>query len=126
MASELFNTLTGYSVGIPAVTVIDETGNVVSNFLNLTGNVTANNISSVTPEETETNVYPNPVKSSLYINSKDQIKSIKILSMNGVIIKTISMKSGSQSVDLSKLSKGIYIAEIITDKGSTQKKIVKQ
>lgn len=44
MASELFNTLTGYSVGIPAVTVIDETGNVVSNFLNLTGNVTANKV----------------------------------------------------------------------------------
>jgi hypothetical protein len=44
MASELFNTLTGYSVGIPAVTVIDETGNVVSNFLSLTGNVTANKV----------------------------------------------------------------------------------
>jgi hypothetical protein len=44
MASELFNTLTGYSVGIPSVTVIDGTGNVVSNFLNLTGNVTANKV----------------------------------------------------------------------------------
>jgi hypothetical protein len=44
MASELFNTLTGYSVGIPAVTVIDGNGNVVSNFLNLTGNVTANKV----------------------------------------------------------------------------------
>ena len=44
MASELFNTLTGYSVGIPAVTVIDGNGNVVSNFLNLSGNVTANKV----------------------------------------------------------------------------------
>lgn len=44
MASELFNTLTGYSVGIPAVTVIDSNGNVVSNFLNLTGNVSANKV----------------------------------------------------------------------------------
>lgn len=44
MASELFNTLTGYSVGIPPVPVIDETGNVVSNFLSLTGNVTANKV----------------------------------------------------------------------------------
>lgn len=46
MASELFNTLTGYSVGIPAVQVIDSSGNVVSNFLNLTGNVSANKIYS--------------------------------------------------------------------------------
>ena len=44
MASELFNTLTGYSVGIPSISVIDETGNVVSNFLSLTGNVTANKV----------------------------------------------------------------------------------
>jgi len=44
MASELFNTLTGYSVGIPPVPVIDSTGNVVSNFLSLTGNVTANKV----------------------------------------------------------------------------------
>ena len=46
MASELFNTLTGYSVGIPAVEVIDSHGNVVSNFLNLSGNVSANKIYS--------------------------------------------------------------------------------
>ncbi len=46
MASELFNTLGGYSVGIPAVTVIDSNGNVVSNFLNLSGNVAANNVYS--------------------------------------------------------------------------------
>lgn len=46
MASELFNSLSGYSVGIPAVEVIDSNGNVVSNFLNLTGNVTANKVYS--------------------------------------------------------------------------------
>jgi len=44
MASELFNSISGYSVGIPAIEVIDSNGNVVSNFLNLTGNVTANKV----------------------------------------------------------------------------------
>lgn len=43
MASEIFNTLGGYSVGIPGITVIDGTGNVVTNVLT-TGNVTAGNI----------------------------------------------------------------------------------
>jgi hypothetical protein len=42
MASEKFNTLKGLTVGIPPVTVIDQTGNVVSNFNNPAGNVTAN------------------------------------------------------------------------------------
>lgn len=46
MASELFNTLSGYSVGIPAIEVIDSNGNVVSNFLNLSGNVSANKVYS--------------------------------------------------------------------------------
>lgn len=44
MAADAFNSLTGYTVGIPAVNVIDSTGNVVSNFLNLSGNVSANKV----------------------------------------------------------------------------------
>lgn len=44
MAADKFNSLTGYTVGIPAVTVIDANGNVVTNFLNLNGNVSANKI----------------------------------------------------------------------------------
>lgn len=43
MASELFNTITGYSVGIPPVQVIDGNGNIVTNVLT-NGNVAANNI----------------------------------------------------------------------------------
>ena len=44
MAADPFNSITGYTVGIPPVPVIDGSGNVVSNFLNLTGNVTANKV----------------------------------------------------------------------------------
>lgn len=43
MASELFNTLGGYSVGIPAVEVIDANGNVVTNVFT-SGNVKASNV----------------------------------------------------------------------------------
>jgi hypothetical protein len=44
MAAELFNSLGGFSVGIPAITVVDSNGNVVSNFNNLSGNVSANKV----------------------------------------------------------------------------------
>lgn len=44
MAADPFNSITGYSVGIPPVPVIDDSGNVVSNFLNLSGNVSANKV----------------------------------------------------------------------------------
>lgn len=44
MAVELFNSLGGFSVGIPAVSVVDASGNVISNFNNLSGNVSANKV----------------------------------------------------------------------------------
>ena len=46
MLSDPFNSLGGFSVGIPAVEVVDSNGNVVSNFLNLSGNVAAGYIYS--------------------------------------------------------------------------------
>lgn len=44
MAAEYFNSLGGFSTGIPQRVVIDANGNVVSNFNNLAGNVSANKI----------------------------------------------------------------------------------
>jgi hypothetical protein len=44
MAVEYFNSLGGYSAGIPPVPVIDSNGNVISNFNNLSGNVSANTV----------------------------------------------------------------------------------
>lgn len=44
MASESFNSLSGYTVGIPPVNVIDQTGNIVTNVNYPTGNVTANTV----------------------------------------------------------------------------------
>jgi hypothetical protein len=44
MAAELFNSLGGYSVGIPTVQVIDASGNVVTNLNAPTANVTANTV----------------------------------------------------------------------------------
>ena len=44
MAAEDFNSLGGYSVGIPPVPVVDANGNVVTNILNLAGNVSVANV----------------------------------------------------------------------------------
>lgn len=44
MASEKFNSLTGYTVGIPPIDVVDSNGNVVTNVLTPSGNVSANAI----------------------------------------------------------------------------------
>lgn len=44
MAAEPFNIVGGLTVGIPPNQVIDSNGNIVSNFLNLSGNVSAANV----------------------------------------------------------------------------------
>jgi hypothetical protein len=44
MASELFNSLSGYTVGIPPINVIDITGNLVTNVNSPNGNITANTV----------------------------------------------------------------------------------
>jgi hypothetical protein len=46
MAAEPFNSLGGFSVGIPEIVVVDNSGNVVTNVLALSGNVAANAIYS--------------------------------------------------------------------------------
>jgi len=43
MAAEPFNSLGGYSVGIPSVAVVDSNGNVITNVLT-SGNVAANTV----------------------------------------------------------------------------------
>jgi len=42
MAAELFNSVGGYSVGIPPVAIVDANGNVITNVLAPSGNVAAN------------------------------------------------------------------------------------
>jgi hypothetical protein len=44
MASESFNSLGGFSVGIPGISVVDSTGNLVTNVNSPAGNVTANTV----------------------------------------------------------------------------------
>ena len=44
MSAEYFNSQGGFSAGIPEVPVVDANGNIISNFNNLLGNVSANTI----------------------------------------------------------------------------------
>ena len=71
-------------------------------------------------------IYPNPVKDVLNIDLKANQGEVKIFDLSGKVIKTASVnKSGS--VDVSKLSKGLYIVEItINGSSKVTKKIIKE
>ena len=89
MAAEPFNSLAGYTVGIPAVEVIDSNGNVVSNFLNLTGNVTANKVyanSYFYANGQPFNANPGGSNTQLQFNNNGALGGIPNVTFNGNIL----------------------------------------
>jgi len=73
-------------------------------------------------------VFPNPVNEVINIAAKGTaIEKIIIVDMNGRIVKEAVFKGISDiQMDLSELSKGIYMMSISSDKGSVVKKVVKK
>jgi hypothetical protein len=81
--------------------------------------------SSVSEEAQETiTIFPNPSQAQFTIQSSSIIKNVRILSIAGQLILTIdSYSSNTITIDIQDLPKGIYIAEILTEKGLIIKKI---
>ena len=69
-------------------------------------------------------LYPNPVESILHIRSSMDVKidKIEIYTLLGKRVNRIN--EPQKSIDISHLSKGIYLLNIITEKGKTTKRIV--
>lgn len=67
-------------------------------------------------------IYPNPVKEKLIINTNNKIESVEIYSQNGQLLKTVK----SKEVNISNLSKGNYLVKIKTDKEAITQKIIKE
>ena len=75
---------------------------------------------------TDANVYPNPVKDRLYIETSTLIQSIEVYDVYGrlQVTKTPSHQS-DLSVDVSDLNSGIYFVKVKTEEGNIVKRIIK-
>lgn len=82
-----------------------------------TANVDTNNIAGVS-------VYPNPSNSIINIANVEGLKSASIVDINGRTVKNVNF-AGTNQVNISDLSNGVYMMTINSDKGSVTKKIVK-
>lgn len=65
-------------------------------------------------------IYPNPAKSSIYVNGPN-IQAIDIYTLEGKQV----MSSIQQKVNIDALKKGVYMLNITTGKGNVSKKLVK-
>lgn len=68
-------------------------------------------------------LYPNPASEHVYINSELDISSISIWSMDGKL--QLQYNSPNQSIDISDLAEGIYIAKINSGEKSISRKFLK-
>lgn len=86
---------------------------------NLTTNV--NQIPTLNQEIT---IYPNPTKDQLTIEGVEGIESIRVLTMDGKVMQTITTNNNTISVEA--LPQGIYTIEVITTEGTGYKNFIKQ
>ena len=70
-------------------------------------------------------IYPNPVNDKIEITELDN-GMIEIINIQGQIVKTLNTSNTKTTIDLSKLSSGVYTMRIKTDDGIMIKKIIKQ
>lgn len=74
--------------------------------------------------EGEINIYPNPATSTLRISSSEMINEVAIYNLQGQLIQT---ENGNvQSLNISNLAPGSYIARIVTENGITNKRFIKE
>lgn len=68
-------------------------------------------------------IYPNPARDVLHIDAAEEIIKMQIFDIQGKLIKTVS---GSKQIDVSALSKGLYILRITTASGGYSEKFIKE
>jgi len=73
-------------------------------------------------------IYPNPVGDFININSLDilEIKFLSIYDLQGRKVSNKNLVKSTEEVNISELRSGVYILEVITNKGTLTKKIVKK
>jgi hypothetical protein len=78
-------------------------------------------------EQPAFDIYPNPAEDALYFKSvgTGSIFSIRIFSLRGNILQ-IPVGQELSSIDVSKLSSGLYILIVETEKGTFKRKFIKQ
>jgi hypothetical protein len=71
-------------------------------------------------------MYPNPVKGNTLFFTTHKEASVQIYNVLGKLIKTASISENNKEIDLSNLSKGIYLVKIQMDTKFITKKLIKK
>jgi len=70
------------------------------------------------------NIYPNPAKDNLFINSGSLINEMSIINSTGQIVYTATNIPGNTSINISTFKQGIYFVNVTNNEGSYTKRIL--
>ena len=101
---------------------------------NMGGSINIDNINfskdvSIENEKTEIslNIYPNPAIDRVYIDfTEKQVVKMQVFNMIGECVLQRELNNFKNEIDISSLSKGIYIIGISNIQGTIQKKLIKE
>jgi hypothetical protein len=71
-------------------------------------------------------LYPNPASNKLYLASSFGINKIEVFNIMGQKLKEDEVNCSNYNLDISNFAKGNYIVKIITPRGTTEKKFIKE
>ncbi len=120
-------------VGSTTLTYTITTPQLCSNSRSITGNTVtcaARGINISTPTDAAENIqfkmYPNPARNSVNINVDFALTGGQIIVTNilGKQIKMQPLSLGTNNIDVSRLSKGLYLVSIITKDGKKTEKLI--
>lgn len=80
---------------------------------------------SVGQEDAKTfNMYPNPVKNTLYVMSSVASAELEVYSITGKLVIKKRIGFGQNSVNVTALKSGVYLAKFASTKGTYTKKLI--
>ena len=71
-------------------------------------------------------VYPNPVIDVLNIDAADKVKSVQVFDLTGKVVSSHTLNAVKNQINLNKLTPGVYVVTIVTEKGTQSVKIIKK
>ena len=72
-------------------------------------------------------IYPNPAVDQCTVTSEDgAIANVVVYDLYGKIVKSVQVNSNSAQIDMGGLAKGTYLIRVITDRGVSTQKVIKQ
>ncbi len=87
-------------------------------------NLTSLAVSTV--NKAQVKVYPNPVVDVLNIEADSKVSTVQVFDLTGKVVSSHALNAVKNQVNLSKLTPGVYVVNIQTEKGIQSVKIVKK